>query len=64
MPISQILLILQTALIALEAIPQTAEGAKVAAAFTQIIQGALTAYTAASGSPLDLTKIPLETPVP
>ena len=58
-----ILLIIQTALTALSAVPQTAAGAAVAEGFTQILVAGLNAYHTATGAPLDLTKIPLETPV-
>lgn len=62
-PLASILLIVQTALNAMELIPATGPGAALAIPFVQILQASLTAYHQASGAPLDLTKIPLETPV-
>jgi hypothetical protein len=55
--------ILQIAMIALSVIPATAPEALAAEALIGIIQKAMAGYQAASGQPLDLTKIPLETPV-
>lgn len=63
-PVQSILLIIQTALTALTAVPQTAAGAVIAQGFMSILVSSLTAYHQATGAPLDLTKIPLETPVP
>jgi len=60
-PLQSILLIIQTALTALEAIPQTSAGAEIAQSFLSILNASLTAYKQAAGQPLDLTKIPLET---
>jgi len=62
--VQSILLILQTALVALEAVPATAAGAAIAQSLLTIITQSMSAYKAATGQPLDLTKIPLETPVP
>jgi len=61
--LSSILLIIQTALTALAALPAVGPEAALAIPFIQILQAGLTAYHAAAGAPLDLTKIPLETPV-
>ena len=56
--------ILEAALIALESIPQTAAAAATIQAFVLIIQKTVTAIQTATGQPLDLTKIPIETPLP
>jgi len=61
-PTQWILLVLNTAVTGL-AIANPAEGA-VVAAFASIIQTALNAYTANTGTTIDLTKIPIETKVP
>jgi hypothetical protein len=61
--LSSILLIIQTALGALAAIPAVGPEAGLAIPFIQILQAGLSAYHAAAGVPLDVTKIPLETPV-
>jgi hypothetical protein len=61
--LSGILLIIQTALTALSAIPAVGPEAALAVPFMQILQAGLTAYHQAAGAPLDITKIPLETPV-
>lgn len=58
-----ILIILQTALVGLSAVPGGQVAAGAGLAFTQIIQAAMQAYQAETGQPLDLTKIPLETPI-
>lgn len=58
-----ILLIIQTALAALTVIPVVGPEAALAVPFIQILQSGLSAFHAATGAPLDLTKIPLETPV-
>lgn len=58
-----ILLILQTALIGLSAVPQTAAAAAEAQAFVQIIQSAMVAYKTATGQALDLTKLHTEAQV-
>lgn len=60
---SSILLILQTALNALAVIPAVGPEAALAGVFIGIIQQGMTAYHQAAGAPLDLTKLPLETPV-
>ena len=59
-----ILNIIQIALTGLEALPLIGPEAALAATFTSILQNALSAYHAAAGAPLDLTKIPVELPVP
>lgn len=61
--ISSILLILQTALNGLALIPAVGGDAALASVFISIIQSGMNAYHAAAGAPLDLTKLPLETPV-
>lgn len=61
--VSQILQIIQIALGALAALPVVGPEAALAAPFVRILQAGLDAYSQASGAPLDLTKIPLETPV-
>lgn len=60
---SSILLILQTALNALAVIPAVGPDAALAGVFINIIQSGMAAYHTAAGAPLDLTKLPLETPV-
>lgn len=62
--VSSILTILTIALGALSSIPVIGTNAALAGVFLKIIQAGMTAYTSATGQPLDLTKIPLETPVP
>jgi len=61
--ISEILGFLSIALNALGTIPAIGADVALAGVFVQLIQKAMNAYHAASGQPLDLTKIPLETPV-
>ena len=61
---SLILLILQSALTGLAAVPVTAPAAIAVEAFVKIIQAATQAYQQETGQPIDLTKIPLETPAP
>lgn len=63
-PLQEILMIIQTALNALTTIPSVSADAALANAFLRIIQSAMGAYQKAAGSPLDLSKIPLETKVP
>lgn len=58
-----ILSILQIALAALAAVPGVGADAAVVNALVQIIQKAMLAYEAATGAPLDLTKVPIESPV-
>lgn len=62
--LSVILLIIQAALNGLQAVPVTAAGAAIAQAFLGIFQGATALYQQETGQPFDVTKIPLETPVP
>lgn len=60
-----ILMIIQAALQGLASLKgKVGVDAEIASAFTTIIQNGMAAYQAAAGQPLDLTKIPLETPVP
>lgn len=63
MGITSILLIIQTTLSALGTIPAIGADAALGSVFVQILQSALTAYHSAAGVPLDITKLPLETPV-
>ena len=58
-----ILLIIQTALAGLAVVPGGAIISAEAMAFVKILQAGVQAYQAETGQPLDLTKIPLETPV-
>jgi hypothetical protein len=62
--ISGILQMLSIALNALTAIPVIGTDAALAGVFINIIQAGMKAYSGATGQPLDLSKIPLETPVP
>jgi hypothetical protein len=66
MPVPQlILLIIQAALSGLSTLKgTTGTDAAMALRFSQIIQSGMQAYEAAAGTPLDLTKIPLQQPVP
>lgn len=61
--VSNILSIIQIALGALSTIPIVGTDAALASVFIKIIQNAMNSYHAATGQPLDLTKIPLEVPV-
>jgi hypothetical protein len=61
-PVSWILLVLNAALAGL-AIVEPGDAALVKA-FTTIIQSAMAAYQQNTGKPIDLTQIPIETPVP
>jgi hypothetical protein len=61
---SLILLILNAALTGLAAVPVTAVPAAIAESFVQIVMAGLQAYQQETGQPIDLTKIPLETPAP
>jgi hypothetical protein len=59
-----ILTIIQAALTGLSSIKgNVGTDAQLAQAFLTIIQNGMSAYQSATGQPLDLTKIPLETPV-
>ena len=62
--IASILSILSVALNALATLPAIGADAALASVFINIIQSAMTAYHVAAGAPLDLSKLPLETPVP
>ena len=55
--------ILQLALITLAAIPATAPEGAAGEVLLQIVQKAVNGYQAATGKPLDLTQIPIETKV-
>jgi hypothetical protein len=59
-----ILTILQIALQALSTVPAIGADVALASVFINIIQQAMNAYHAAAGVPLDLSKLPMETPVP
>lgn len=60
-----ILLIIQAALTGLSLVPGPVGAIdKVGLVFYGILINALTAYQAEAGTPLDLSKLPLETPVP
>ncbi len=61
--LTEILAILSVALNALSTIPAIGADAALANVFLTIIQKALSAYNSAAGAPLDLSKLPLETPV-
>jgi hypothetical protein len=62
--LTSILQIIQIALTALQAIPATGAVDREVSALVGLLQAGLNAYHQASGSPLDLTRIPLETPIP
>jgi hypothetical protein len=62
--LTSILQIIQIALTALSAIPAVGAVEKEVSALVGLLQAGLLAYHQASGAPLDLTKIPLETPIP
>lgn len=62
--VTEILAIIQIALQALAAIPATSADSAIASALVTILQRALLAYQAATGQPLDVTKVPFEAPVP
>jgi hypothetical protein len=66
MGVELILEILQAALGGLAALGKSkvSVDAGIATSFVAIVQKAQAAYEAATGAPLDLTKIPIETPVP
>lgn len=59
-----ILVIIQSALAGLSAVPGGQIASGVGLAFVQILQNGLLVYQQETGQPLDLTKIPLETQVP
>ena len=58
-----ILIVIQTALAGLAAMPGGAVLSAEGMAFVQILQAGVSIYQAETGKPLDLTKIPLETPI-
>ena len=60
---TSILQIIQIGLNALTVIPLVGTDAALASVFIALIQSGMNAYHAAAGAPLDLTKLPLETPV-
>ena len=59
-----ILLIINAALQGLTLVPVVGTAAQLGLVFETILKNALAAYQAEAGQPIDLTKIPLETPVP
>lgn len=59
-----ILAIINAALQGLTLVPGLGGGAALGLVFETILQHALAAYQAEAGQPIDLTKIPLEAPVP
>jgi hypothetical protein len=59
-----ILQIIQLALAGLQAVPVTSLAAGLASTFLGIFQSATTLYQQETGQPFDVTKIPLEQPVP
>jgi len=62
--LQNILTIIQFALSGLQAVPVVGAAAGLANVFVGIFQHATQLYTAETGQPFDVTKIPLETPVP
>lgn len=62
--VQTILQIIQAATTGIALIPGGQVPAGIATVLTTILSNALAAYQAETGAPLDLTKIPLETPVP
>jgi hypothetical protein len=62
--LNDILLILSSALSVLSAIPVTAAGAGIATVVMGIITAAVTRIESQTGKPIDLTQIPIETPLP
>ena len=61
--VATILAIIDAALKGLAAVPVVGGAAQLADIFVSIIKNGMAAYQAETGQPLDLTKIPLETPV-
>ena len=59
-----ILQIIQLALAGLQAVPVTSLAAGLASTFLGIFQNATQLYQQETGQPFDITKIPLEAPVP
>jgi hypothetical protein len=59
-----ILAIINATLQGLTLVPVIGTGAQLGLVFETILQHALAAYQAEAGQPIDLTKIPIETPVP
>lgn len=62
--LNDILAILSAALGVLSAIPVTAPAAGIALVVEQIIVAAVQRIEAQTGQPIDLTKIPVESPLP
>ena len=62
--LATILSIIQFALAGLQAVPVVGTGAALASVFLGIFQNATSLYTAETGLPFDITKIPFEQPVP
>lgn len=61
--VATILAIIDAALKGLSAVPIVGGPAALADIFVSIVQNGMAAYQAETGQPLDLSKIPLETPV-
>lgn len=61
--VTNILAIIQLVLSALSKVPVIGTVSADVSILLQILQNAMAAYHSATGSPLDLTKIPLESPV-
>ena len=59
-----ILAIINAALQGLTLVPGIGSAASLGLLFEGILKNALAAYQAEAGKPIDLTQIPLETPVP
>jgi len=59
-----ILAIINAALQGLTLVPGIGNAASLGLLFEGILKNALAAYQAEAGKPIDLTQIPLETPVP
>jgi len=58
-----ILAIINAALQGLTLVPDIGGAAQLGLTFESILKNALAAYQAEAGQPIDLTKIPIETPV-
>lgn len=62
--LQSILAIIQAALAGLSALPVIGPDAALVGVFVGIFQSASALYTAETGQPFDITKIPQETPLP
>lgn len=62
--LSDVLAILSAALSVLAAIPATAAGAALAEVLISVITAAVQRIESQTGKPIDLTQIPVETPLP